>query len=151
MSSSRAIMRAMDGLPPEAFLAIYPDPMRRIAERLRGVVRRAVPDATERVRVGWRVIGYDVPTAPRRTRLFAFVWPEPEHVHIGFQHGTLMDDPLGILEGHGVTKQVRWVTFRPGDPIDEPVLRSLLLEAVRVAGLTRSERVAIALDRDEDR
>jgi hypothetical protein len=138
-----------DGMPPEALLAAYPEPMRRIAERLRGVVRRAVPDAIERVRVGWRVIGYDVPLAPRRTRLFAFVWAEPEHVHLGFQHGTLMEDALGVLEGDGITKQVRWVTFRPGDPMDEPLLRSLLLEAVRVAGLGRAERVAIAMDRDD--
>src|SRR5512144_1958868 len=54
-----------EGLPPEAFLAGYPDAIREGAEVLRRVVRRAVPDAVERVRPGWRLIGYDLPVGGR--------------------------------------------------------------------------------------
>jgi len=76
-------MAAPEPIPPELFLEAYPPEIRVIAERLRDVVRQAVPEAVERVRTGWRLIGYDVPVG-RRTRYFAFVAPEPEHVHLGF-------------------------------------------------------------------
>src|SRR6267378_8087990 len=100
-----------DWLPPEAFLAGYPAEIRAAAEVLRWVVRRAVPDAIERVRPGWRLIGYDLPG--RRRVFFAWVWPELEHVHLGFPHGTLMDDPMAELKGAGITKKARWLTYQP--------------------------------------
>ena len=65
----------MDPIRPEIFLEGYPPGIRSAAERLCAVVREAVPDAIERVRPGWRLIGYDVPVG-KRTRYFAFVAPE---------------------------------------------------------------------------
>jgi len=97
-------------LPPEAFLESYPAPMQAIAHRLRALVLDAVPVAIESVRPGWRLIGYDVPGA-RRTHYFAYVAPEREHVHLGFEHGVDMDDPRSSLQGAGVTRQVRWLTY----------------------------------------
>ncbi len=137
-----------DPLPPEALLAGYSDDIRTIAEALRGVVRQAAPDAVERVRTGWRLIGYDLPVG-RRTVFFAFVAPEPIHVHLGFQHGVFMADPERRLEGaHLKLRKVRFTTFRPGDPIPEAALVDLTLEAARVAAMSREERLALALDRD---
>jgi hypothetical protein len=143
------MMRRMDPLPPEALLADYPEPMRHIGEWLRGVVRRAVPDAAERVRPGWRLIGYDLPIGPRRTAFFAMIWAEPKHVHLGFQHGVLMADPRGLLQGRGITKQVRWLTLTPAAMVEEEELAELVREAARVASLSRSERFAIAMTRDD--
>ena len=137
-----------DPLPPEALLAGYSDDIRTIAEALRGVVRQAAPDAVERVRTGWRLIGYDLAVG-RRTVFFAFVAPEPIHVHLGFQHGVFMADPERRLEGaHLKLRKVRFTTFRPGDPIPEAALVDLTLEAARVAAMSREERLALALDRD---
>ena len=93
------------------------------------------------------MIGYDVPVG-RSTRLFAFVWPEPEHVHLGFQHGVLMDDPDGLLQGAGVTKRVRWLTLLTIDEIP-PTAAELLREAARLAAMTRSERLVRLMDREE--
>jgi len=137
----------MDFVPPEALLESLPGPLRDVAERLRGVIQRAVPDAIEAVRPGWRLIGYDVPVG-RRTAYFAYVAPEAVHVHLGFEYGVLMDDPLGVLQGRGVTRRVRWLTFLPGDPLDPSVLDGLVREAARIARLSRSERLARALDRE---
>ena len=75
-----------EALPPEAFLSGYPDGIRVAAETLRAIVRRAVPDSIEGVRGGWRLIGYEVPVG-RRSRYFAYVAPEPIHVHLGFEYG----------------------------------------------------------------
>jgi len=106
-----------DGLPPEAFLAGYDEPIRALAETLRSVVRRAAPTAVERVRPGWRLIGYDLPVG-RRSVYFAFVAPEPIHVHLGFEHGIFMADPDSRLEGaHLRLKKVRFTTFEPADDI----------------------------------
>lgn len=135
-------------MPPEALLADYPEPMRRIAEVLRGIVRRAMPGAIERVRPGWRLIGYDVRSG-RRSAYFCYVAPEPEHVHLGFEHGVLMRDPTGVLLGAGITRRVRWVTLRPGDVIDEPLLEGLVREAARVASMSRDERLVRAMQAED--
>ena len=137
-----------DGVPPEAFLAGYPDEIRALAEVLRSVVRQAAPDAIERLRPGWRLIGYDVPVG-RRSVYFAFVAPEPIHVHLGFEHGIFMADPDRRLEGaHLRLKKVRFTTYEPGDVIPEEAMVELTQEAARIAVMSREERFALALDRD---
>jgi len=137
-----------DGLPPEAFLEGYPAGIRDAAETLRAIVRRAVPDAIESVRGGWRLIGYEVPVA-RRSRYFAYVAPEPIHVHLGFEYGAWMDDPDGLLQGaHLGLKKVRFTTFTEGQAIPEAALERLTREAARVALLSRGERLARAFDRE---
>ncbi len=92
-----------DSIPPEAFLTGYPPPIMALGQRLRWMVKRAVPDAIERVRPGWRLIGYDLP-------------------------------------GRGITKKARWLTYQPGDRIDEPQALALVEEAVRVALIPSSLR-----------
>ena len=138
----------MESLPPELFLEGYPPPIRERAERLRAIVRRAVPDAIERVRPGWRLIGYDLPVG-RKARFFAWVWPEAVHVHLGFEVGTLMADPDRVLEGaHLKLKKVRFVTFGPGDRIPEAKLVALTRDAARIAAMSREQRLSMVLDRD---
>jgi hypothetical protein len=137
-----------DAIPPEAFLSSYSDEIRTLAEQLRAVVRRAAPDAIERVRLGWRLIGYDIPVG-RRMVYFAWVAPEPIHVHLGWQHGTFMSDPDRMLEGaHLRLKKVRFTTFRPGDEIPERALLRFTQEAAHLAAMSREERLALTLDRD---
>jgi hypothetical protein len=138
----------VDEVPVEAFLAEYPAAIRKQANTLRALVRRAVPDAVERVRPGWRLIGYDVPVG-RRTRYFAYVAPEPGHVHLGFEYGTLMADPAGVLQGaHLRLRKVRYLTFQPGQSIPAAAVVSLVREAERIAVMSRSERMAVLIDRD---
>jgi hypothetical protein len=130
----------VDPIPPELFLEAYPPAIRDVAERLCAVVRQAVPDAIERVRPGWRLIGYDVPVG-RRTRYFAFVAPEVEHVHLGFEYGVWMTDPDNLLRGaHLNLRKVRFVTYEPGDPIPEPALVEYIREAARLATMSPGER-----------
>jgi hypothetical protein len=136
--------------PPEAFLADFSPEIREQAAGLRRVVFRAVPDVVERVRLGWRLIGYEVPVG-RRLRYFAYVAPEPIHVHLGFEHGVLIDDPDGLLEGaHLGLKKVRFVTYRPGDEVPAPALERLTREAARVASLSPAERLGLLIDRTDE-
>ena len=126
----------MDDIPPEALLEGLLDacapPMRDLAEQLRAIVRDSAPDATERVRGGWRLIGYDMPRPPSpsrgrravgrrpgsRSTFFAWIWPERRHVHLGFTHGTLLADPDRRLSGAGETKRARGKIYIMENDVD---------------------------------
>ena len=137
----------VEPIPTELFLAGYPPGIRSIAERLCDVVMRAVPDAIERVRPGWRLIGFDVPVGTR-TRYFAFVAPEVEHVHLGFEYGVWMADPHDLLRGaHLDLRKVRFVTYEPGDPVPDGDLVQYTRDAAQLAVMSRPERLARELDR----
>ena len=128
-------MASREPIPADLFLSGYTPEIRDISERLRDVVHEAAPEAIERVRTGWRLIGYDIP-AGRRTRYFAFVAPEPEHVHLGFEYGVWMADPDHILRGaHLQLKKVRYVTYVPGDAIPTEPLVRYTREAAELAAL----------------
>lgn len=136
----------VEQVPPEALLADSPAELGRIGERLREIVRAVLPDVLERVRPGWRVIGYDLPVG-RRTVFFAWILPQQEHIHLGFVHGVALADPQHLLQGQRGVKLARWTTFLPGDEPDERALRELLTEAAVVAGMPRELRRWRILDR----
>lgn len=137
----------MEPIPTELFLAGFPAGIQAVAERLCAVVKQAVPDAIERVRPGWRLIGYEVP-AGRRMRYFAFVAPEVEHVHLGFEYGVWMADPDNLLRGaHLNLRKVRFVTYEPGGSIPEPALIEYTRDAAQLAVMARGERLSRELDR----
>jgi hypothetical protein len=140
----------IETIPPEALLADLPPGHVTIAERLRAMVKDVAPEAVERVRAGWGLIGYDLPRR-RGTTFFAWIWPEREHVHLGFPLGIVMQDPDGAMRGAGVTKQARWLTYDRVADVDEAIARRLIEEGVRVAGMTHEERRAILADRELER
>ena len=134
-------------MAPEVLLDRFEPQRRATAERLRALVRDAVPGVVERVRPGWGLIGYHVAVGPRRTAYFAFVWPEAEHVHLGFEYGIYMHDPGRRLQGSG--RKIRWLTFADPDAIEAEPVAELLREAARVAALTPGQRVARLIDRPD--
>ncbi len=102
------------------------------------------------MRTGWRLIGYDLPIG-KKLVYFAFVLPEDVHVHLGFGQGWAMRDPHRMLNGAGITKRVRWLTFVDGDEIDAERCVELVHEAARVAAMTRGERELQSMDGEGDR
>jgi len=136
----------MQQIPIDAYLDGFSPVVRATADKLRRLVRDAEPNVIERVRLGWHLIGYDLPL--RRYGLyFAYVAPEADHVHLGFEYGVFMDDPRGLLQGAGLTKQLRWITVASPEQIDTERTIELVREGARVAALTRDERLALVLDR----
>jgi len=137
-----------DPIPVDAFLAGYPDEIRERADVLRRVVRGAVPGVLERVRPGWRIIGYDLPNR-RSGAYFAWVMPETVHVHLGWVEGILLADPDRMLEGaHLNLKKARFFTIEPGGEVPVDALARFTREAARIAALPRDARFALLLDRD---
>lgn len=130
-----------DPIPVDALLAGYPPARRATAERIRAIVAKAVPDAIERVRPGWRVIGYDVPLG-RRTAFFAWLMAQREHVHLGFPQGVILDDPEHILEGAGITKRARWLTAINIGDIELVRYQAFARQAADLARMSKWERFA---------
>ena len=128
----------------DEFLAFYPPGIARQAQVLRGLVARAVPSAVERLRPGWRLLGYDLPITKHGT-YFCWIWPQNEHVHIGWEVGTLMRDPELRLRGaHLGLKKVRYLTYEPGARIPQRVVITFTQEAARIAAMSRAERQLLA-------
>lgn len=120
----------------DRFLDAYAPQIIGIAQRLRAIVRAELPDASESVYQGWRLIAYRVP------KYVCFIAPLREEVRLGFEYGVSMRDPHGILEGGGT--QVRHLTYRDAATIDEPVVRAYVREAVAVANLPQELRRLMA-------
>jgi hypothetical protein len=60
---------------------------------------------------------------------FAYVGVYTAHVNVGFFLGAMLDDPSGCLEGVG--KRMRHVKLKPGVPVNEPALETLIDSAYR--------------------
>jgi hypothetical protein len=123
--------------PPEVLLGDYPPAMAALALELRKIVMAAVPEAVERVRPGWRVIGYDVPLGGRRSAFFAWIMPQREHVHLGFPWGVMLIDRDDLLQGEGETKRARWFTLERPDDVRDPTLAEFARAAADLALMGR--------------
>ena len=98
----------------------------------------------EAVRPGWRWIAYSLPDA-RRVRNFAWIGPERKHIHLGFEHGTLLADPDRLLHGaEERLRKFRYFTFEPEIDIDEAILVDFIRRAADVAVMSARDRRAIA-------
>jgi hypothetical protein len=124
--------RDSNSLTPDRFLAPYPRQIREIANELRRLVLETVPNTTEAVYPGWRLIGYRQMDRPRG-RYYCFVAPMSDHVRLGFEYGTSLTDDHRLLDGDG--KQVRYVTVRDLASIDPERLEALVAEAAMIANI----------------
>jgi len=115
---------------PEQFLATFPPEICALANQLRTLVTRTVPEVDESVYPGWHLIGYRVRDG-RRSRYFCFIAPFEDRVALGFEYEVLLTNDAGLLEGTGT--QVRHVTIRHVQDIREPDLAALIAEAAIVA------------------
>ncbi len=132
-------------LPVESLLDGYPAAICETGMALRALIFRTVPGTVEKVRTGWRWVAYSLPDG-RRVRNYAWIGPELKHIHLGFEHGTLLADPDRLLHGaEERLKQFRYFTFEPHIDIDEAVLADYIRRAADLATLPAGARRALAL------
>lgn len=129
--------------PAEFLLDSFPPAIGETGRRLRALVLETLPGSVETVRTGWRWIAYSLPEKGR-VRNVAWIGPERHHIHLGFEHGTLLADPEGILQGaQERLKQFRYVTFEPAIDIDDAILADYLRRAADIAVLPSATRRAL--------
>ena len=139
-----------DTQPVEFLLDGYPAAIRATGQALRRLIFRTVPGAVETVRPGWRWVAYSLPQG-KRVRNFAWIGPERRHIHLGFEHGTLLADPERILHGaQERLKKFRYVTFEPSIDVDEAILADYVRRAADLAILPTGARRTMALERAAD-
>ena len=138
-------MRGMrDQLPAEALFDSFPVAIRETGRTLRSLVLATVPGSVETVRPGWGWIAYSLPDG-RRVRNFAWIGPERKHIHLGFEHGTLLADPERLLQGaQERLRKFRYFTFEPEIDIDEAILVDYLERAAELAILPSGVRRVLA-------
>lgn len=133
-----------DRVPAESLLDAFPPAIRKTGRTLRLLVLATVPGSVETVRPGWRWIAYSLPDG-KRVRNFAWIGPEAKHIHLGFEHGTLLADPERLLQGaQERLKKFRYFTFEPTIDIDEAILVDYLERAAELAILPSSLRRTLA-------
>ena len=127
----------------EFLLDGFPPGIRDTGRALRSLILATVPGSVEAVRSGWRWIAYSLPEKGR-VRNFAWIGPERKHIHLGFEHGTLLADPEGILQGaQEKLRKFRYVTFEPEIDIDEAILVDYLTRAAELAVMPSGARRAL--------
>ena len=132
------------------FLAGYPPHIQELAYQLRSAVKEAVPEISEQVYRGWRLIGYRVATPERHRKggaYFCYIAPGVEALQLGFEYGILLADPQRLLEGDG--KQVRYVTIVAAADLTRQGLPGLIAEGARVATLSKEEKAALRFELKE--
>jgi hypothetical protein len=132
-------------VPAEFLLNGFPPAIRESGLELRRTIFRTIPAATETVRPGWRWIAYSLPDG-RRVRNFAWIGPERKHIHLGFEHGTLLADPDRLLHGaEERLKKFRYFTFEPAIDLDEAILVDFIRRAADLALMPAGDRRALEL------
>ena len=133
-----------DELPAEFLLDSFPPAIRETGRTLRSLIFATVPGAVETVRPGWRWIAYSLPEKGK-VRNFAWIGPERKHIHLGFEHGTLLADPEHILQGaQERLRKFRYFTFEPAIDLDEAILVDYLERAAQLALMPSLARRALA-------
>ncbi len=97
--------------------------VRDLATRARALIRSVMPDVVE---VPWprqRVVGYGV--GPRKmSEHFCYLAIHKAHVNLGFNYGSELPDPEGLLQGSG--KLLRHTKINTPEDLSNPALRQLL-------------------------
>ena len=111
----------------DTFLKGYPPPVREIAVKAREVILSVMPNATEKVYPGWKVIQYG--TAADMKSVFAAISPQRERANLGLANGVDLPDPDGLLEGDG--KAIRHVKLTSAEAAGAPAVRELIRGALQ--------------------
>jgi len=111
----------------DTFLKGYPPPVREIAVKAREVILSVMPEATEKVYPGWKVIQYGAGADMKA--VFAVISPQRERVNLGLANGVDLEDPDGLLEGDG--KAIRHVKLTSPEAASSPAIRELVRGALQ--------------------
>jgi len=116
----------------EKFLAAYSPAVQKLAQQVRSLVFKVIPEVSEHVYPAMKVIRYGL-DGNKMAGLVCFLSPTKAGVSLGFMHGTSLPDPKKLLEGTG--KNLRHVKLRDPKEVKDPAVAELLK-----AGLAEAKR-----------
>ena len=108
-------------------IASFSPEMQELARRLHDLIEEIHPEAVEVLWPKQKIAGFGV--GPKKmTEHYSYIAPQTKHINLGFNHGTSLSDPEGLLEGTG--KASRHVKVYTIAETKQSGLRELLREAV---------------------
>jgi hypothetical protein len=117
--------------PPDelrAFLAAFDPRIGRLFLSARGVVLRAAPEANELVYDAYNAVSAAYTFSDRLAEAFCHVAAYAGHVNLGFNRGSELPDPAGLLAGSGA--RIRHVRLSGAEDLRGRALQALLRAAV---------------------
>jgi hypothetical protein len=108
------------------FLSGYKEEVFNRALMLREIVLKNLPDIVEQLDLPARMIAYTY--GQKYTDLICVIIPSKEGLKLGFNKGSTLPDPSGILKGSG--KISRYVIIKTEADIHYPAIEDLLLVAL---------------------
>ena len=124
MNKHHSRRKAKDSVKPEDILAGHTAEVKALAQSLRKLIKKIIPEATEKAYPGWHGIGYRHP----ESGYFCAIFPLRDGVKLGFERGVLLPDPDNLLEGTG--SQVRYVSIGSRGDLREESIKKLLHAAM---------------------
>ena len=107
----------------EDIMAASSSQVRDLAVGTRALIREVMPDVVEVPWARQKTIGYGV--GPKKmSEHFCHIAVLKNHVNLGFNYGSELPDPEGLLEGSG--QLFRHVKIRGIGDLEHPALRALL-------------------------
>lgn len=109
----------------DRFLSSYDSEIQAIARRTRVLVREMVPDAEEKLHLGWKNVGYSC------AKSFCAIAPHNAWVNLQFHDGAGLEDAASLLTGTG--NRMRHVKLRSDADVEQTALAELVRSAARLA------------------
>jgi hypothetical protein len=128
---------------PDEFLAEYPSAMRTLANYLRALVKRELPESSEQVKTGWKLIALYMPGKSKSVK-FGFILPHADSVSFGFDWGVMLNDPDGVLLGADERlKQVRYLSYRSIRDVKTRTAKRFVKQAAELSSMPSSFRMML--------
>ena len=121
--------------PPPAdlrkFLEPYDRTIQKLALGLRALVLEEMAPCHENIYDAYSAVAMGYGPTDRLSDGILHIAVYAKGVNLGFNHGTTLDDPLGILLGTG--KQIRHLTIRTAEDLARPEVRAYVQRALAAA------------------
>jgi hypothetical protein len=114
MKASKEILQFLSGYKEEVF---------NNASVLREVVLQNLPGVSEQLDLPAKMIAYAY--GQKYTDLICVIIPSKDGLKLGFNKGSTLPDPTGILQGSG--KISRYIVIKTETEIHHPAIKELLL------------------------
>ena len=113
------------------FLKPYDPEIRNLAVKLRALVLEELAPCYENIYDAYSAVAIGYGTSDRLRDGIFHIAVYSKHVNLGFNEGATLDDPKGILQGHG--NQIRHITIKSIEDIERPELRAYIRRAKKKA------------------
>lgn len=109
------------------FLSGYKEEVFKNALALREVILKNLPGIIEQIDMPAKMIAYAY--GQKYTDLVCVIIPSKDGLKLGFNKGSTLPDPTGLLQGSG--KISRYVVIKAETDIHHPAIKELLLLALK--------------------